>query len=118
MPRSTPTEKRNSQTEVPQPRPGLWTRWQSLLGAPVSGASLAIFRICVGVIMALEAYSLCRPSPSTNNRIPLEVFYTSPAIKLHFPYAPFAWLPLLPPYWIHVIVGLLALGGILLALGF
>jgi hypothetical protein len=68
--------------------------------------------------MALEAYSLCRPSPSTNNRIPLEVFYTSPAIKLHFPYAPFAWLPLLPPYWIHVIVGLLALGGILLALGF
>src|SRR5947207_1481126 len=94
-----------------------WPEFCSYLSTPVCGASLAIFRIAVGCIMALEALSLCRPSASTNGRIPLEVFYTGPAVKFHFAYPGFHWLPVLPPHLIQVVVAVLAISGGFLALG-
>lgn len=99
------------------PSSGNWMKFKRLLAQPVSGASLAVMRIAVGVVMALEAYSLCRPSPSTNGEIPLEVFYTRSDIHLTFPYAGFQWLQLLPPHGIYAVVGLMALAGIMMALG-
>ncbi len=92
-------------------------RFKRLLAQPVSGASLAVMRMAVGAVMALEAYSLCRPSPSTMGQIPLEVFYTRADIHLTFPYAGFQWLPLLPPHGIFMVVGLMALAAVTMALG-
>ncbi len=94
-----------------------WRRFSLLLNRPVSGASLAVFRMAVGLVMMLEAWSMVRPSASTAGRIPLEVYYTDPAIRFNLPYEGFGWLPLLPPTAIHVVVALLGLGGVFLALG-
>lgn len=68
--------------------------------------------------MALEAYSLCRPSESTGGKIPLETYYTGADITFSFPYEGFEWLPLLPAPWIYGLVGILALAGVTLAFGF
>lgn len=61
-----------------------WARISATLRAPVDGASLAVFRIVFGAIMALE---LMRHF--WLNRI--ELFYIAP--KLLFPYWGFDWLP-------------------------
>ena len=103
--------------KVSPPSSGSWDRFKRLLAQPVNGASLAVLRIAVGSVMALEAYSLCRPSPSTAGQVPLEVFYTRADVHLTFPYAGFQWLPLLPPHGIYLIVGLMALAGVTMALG-
>jgi uncharacterized membrane protein YphA (DoxX/SURF4 family) len=68
--------------------------------------------------MALEAYWLCHPAADTAGAIPLKVFYTSPEIHFHFPYPGFQWLPVLSSHGMQFVVGLLAVGGVLLALGF
>ncbi len=94
-----------------------WRRFKSLLAEPVSGASLGVFRSAVGIIMALEAYALCRPSASTMGTTPIEVYYTSPDIKFRFPYEAFQWLPVLPAHWIYALVALQAVAGVTMALG-
>jgi hypothetical protein len=68
--------------------------------------------------MAMETYSLCRPTAITFGKIPLEVFYVSRDLKLGFPYPAFQWLPLLPPKAIYVIVGVMGLSAITVTLGF
>src|SRR5581483_8802684 len=95
----------------------VWVRLASLLHNPVNGASLAFFRIGVGLVMALEAWSLCRPSASSHGEVPLKVFYTGPEVKFHFAYPGFHWLPVLPAHWIEATVALLALGGLMLCAG-
>src|SRR5689334_16854313 len=98
-----------------QPRPvapDRWTHFKNALARPVSGASLAIFRMAVGLVMALEAFSLLRPSASTAGKVMLETYYTGPDIKFHFPYAWFEWLPWLPRSGMFAVVGLLALGSL------
>ena len=87
------------------------------LGAPVSGASLAAFRMAFGMIMALEAYTLCVPSASTFNEVPLTTFYIGTHSEFRIPYPWFEWMPLLPPFWIHLVVAMLALGGVCMAVG-
>ena len=69
--------------------------------------------------MSLEAYALCRPNPAaiSAGTTPLETYYTGADITFHMPYPLFAWLPLLPPHWIHALVGLLAIAGLTMALG-
>src|SRR5215471_8732586 len=94
-----------------------WAWLQSIMAAPVNGSSLAAFRISVGLVMALEAWALCRPSASSNGKIPLEVFYTGPGVQFHFPYPGFHWLPIMPPNWIEATVALLAIGGVMMAVG-
>lgn len=106
--------------ESPRPAPeGLWTRLFAILEQPVSGASLAVFRIAFGIIMCLEAYTLCAPSAMIAGApSPLETYYTASNIRFHFPYALFSWLPVLPPGGMRLMAGLLALGGVGLILGF
>jgi vitamin K-dependent gamma-carboxylase len=106
---------RNARPRVNDRSP--WVLWKERLGSPVDGSSLALFRMFVGLLMALEAYSLCHPLATTFGKVPLEVYYTGPDVKLVFPYAGFHWLPLLPPALIDTLVGLLALSGITVALG-
>lgn len=95
-------------------------RFKTFLAKPVSGASLAAFRIAVGLVMALEAYALCVPNLAaiTTGTSPLETYYTGQDIRFHFPYEAFEWLPLLPAHWIYALVGILALAGVTMALGF
>src|SRR5438034_10278046 len=52
-------------------------RFKTFLATPVNGASLAAFRIAVGLVMALEAYALCRPNLSaiSMGTTPLETYY-------------------------------------------
>ncbi len=99
--------------------PSDWSQLKGLLASPVSGASLAVFRIALGLVMALEAWSLLRPDPAaiSMGTSPLATYYAGPDIQFHFPYEPFAWLPLLPPIGMYLLVGLLALAGICMALG-
>jgi len=101
------------------PGEGLWPRFQRLLAQPVSGASLAVFRICLGLVMALEAWDLWRPNPAaiSTGRSPVETYYAGADITFHFPFAGFEWLPLLPPPFIRGLVLMLAVGGVLMALG-
>jgi vitamin K-dependent gamma-carboxylase len=95
-----------------------WARFKKVLAQPVSGASLAIFRMAVGLVMALEAFSLLRPSASTAGKVMLETYYTGADIKFHLPYALFEWLPWFPKTEMYAVVGLLAMGGLMMALGF
>src|SRR2546422_521347 len=100
-------------------RVSLWASLRHVLGRSVNGASLAAFRIAVGLVMALEAYSLCRPNPAaiSSGRTPLETYYTGADITFHFPFPAFSWVPLLPPVWIYLVVGLMAAAGVMVALG-
>src|SRR6516164_7555137 len=112
-----PSRPRTSPAAQEQPYTSGWSWLQSKMAAPVNGSSLAAFRISIGVVMALEAWSLCRPSASSNGRIPLEVFYTGPGVQFHFPYPGFHWLPIMAPNWIEATVALLAIGGVMMAMG-
>ena len=97
---------------------GALGRVQSLFGSLVDGTSLAVFRIGFGAMILLEAVTHLLPSKTTGGRIPLEVYYTDPAISFHFPYEGFQWLPMLPQTGIYFVLALMAFGGIALALGF
>jgi hypothetical protein len=81
---------------------------------------LAVFRMALGLVMALEAYSLCQPNPAAISvgTTPLETYYTGADIHFHFPYEGFDWLPLLPAPYIYFLVGVLAVAGITMAAGF
>lgn len=98
--------------------PSWWIKFQEILATPVSGASLAFLRFAFGLVMALEANSLCHPSAITSGEIPLEVYYTGADVRFHFPYEGFGWLPLFPPSGIRALVGALAVAGGLMAVGF
>ena len=95
-----------------------WARFKERLAVPVSGGSLAALRIALSLVMALEAYSLCRPSAMMQGRIPLQSYFIGPDVTFHLPYAWFDWLPMLPAPWMYTVVAVLALAGISMALGF
>lgn len=94
-----------------------WRAWHRLIHTPVSGASLAAFRIAFGVIMLLEAVSLCRPAPSANGAVPLSLYYTGPETAFMLPYVGFEWLPVLSPGGMRAVVGLLGTASVALAVG-
>jgi len=103
---------------------GRWVRdrWRELrarLAAPVSGASLAFLRISMGLLMALEAWALCRSNPAaiSMGTTPIETYFAGSEFSFHFPYAGFAWLPLLPTAWMYGLALLLGAAGLTLALG-
>jgi vitamin K-dependent gamma-carboxylase len=116
--RSSETRTLANEKNAAEGFPARWNRFQFLLARPVNGASLAAFRIAVGLVMTLEAFSLLRPSASTSGRVMLETYYTGSDIKFHFPYGWFEWLPVLPNAWMHALVWLLGLASIFLAVGF
>ncbi len=92
---------------------------RSLLGAPVSGESLAVFRILAGMLMLLEAITLCVPMPDmvSTGRTPLEAYFTAPGIRFHAPYPLFSWVPVPAEPGMHVLVAALGVSGILMAAG-
>lgn len=99
-------------------RGGPWSALREMLSAPVSGASLGIFRIVFGAIMLLEAITLVRPSTMiTGAPTPLDVYYAGSNLHFHFPYLLFQWLPVLPSGGMHLLVGVLAVASALVALG-
>jgi vitamin K-dependent gamma-carboxylase len=97
---------------------GKRVQFQSWLARPVNGASLAAFRIAVGLVMALEVFSLLRPSASTSGKVMLETYYTGPEVTFNLPYAWFEWLPFLQGKWIYGIVAVLGLAALMMAAGF
>ena len=95
---------------TPSTPPGRWReRAQSLLSASVSGASLAVLRIAVGLVMILESISIFLPSESSGGLSHLDVYYTGKGITFNFPYEGFGWLPLLPTPWFQLLCGLMGL---------
>ena len=118
--RSRPEDERPADlSPSPAVRQGWWAKYCALLAAPVSGASLGVFRIGLGLVMALEAWSLCQPNAAaiSSGNSPLQTYYTGTDIRFHFPYSGFDWLPLLPAHWIYLIVALQGIAGLLMALG-
>lgn len=89
-----------------------------MLAIPVNGASLAVLRICLGVVMMLEAYSLATPSAMMQGRTPMESFYVGQENKFHLPYDGFEWLPMLPPDGMWAVLALQAVAGAFMAAGF
>ncbi|MCA9198369.1 MAG: HTTM domain-containing protein [Planctomycetales bacterium] len=90
----------------------------SLLVTSVDGASLAVFRICVGILMALEGWSLLVPHDAAITAgTPLENYYTGSDIRFHWPYEGFEWLPLFSPTAIYAMAILLCVAGISMAFG-
>src|SRR6266542_4613251 len=118
----TPPDRRRGPAKENPALPAIgawnWERFKMILATPVHGASLAALRIAVGLVMALEAYSLCRPSAMVQGQTPLERYFSGPDIQFHFPYEGFNWLPLLPAPWIQAVIAVLALAGVSIALGF
>ena len=99
---------------------GVWALFKRWLGAPVDGASLAAFRIALGLVMCLEAYSLGQPNVAaiSSGLTPLQTYYSGAEIKFHFPYACFGWLPVLSPSGMNLLAVLQAVAGITVAIGF
>ncbi len=112
---SSSEEERNDEA-LPN-SPGVWAKFKLLLSSAVSGKSLAAFRVAIGLVMCLEAYSLVAPSDIIMGRTPLNTYYTGSEIKFNLPYAGFEWLPLLPPQGFDILVGVLAVAGLMMALG-
>jgi vitamin K-dependent gamma-carboxylase len=88
------------------------------LAQPVSGLSLAAFRIAVGIVMLLEAISFFLPSESSGGRSHLDVYYAGKDIAFNLPYPGFGWLPLLPSPWMEGVGILLGVGAVGMVLGF
>jgi vitamin K-dependent gamma-carboxylase len=76
--------------------------------------------MAVGLVMALEAYSLCRPNPAaiSSGTSPLETYYIGQAGNFHFPYSGFGWLPTFPTPVIYTLVWVQAVTALLLMVGF
>lgn len=92
----------------------MWTRLSLLLSRRVDGGSLAIFRICFGLVMALEALTLLVPRGGMS---PLERFYTGPRVYWNFPYHGFEWVRALPEPWMSLVCWFLVLASGCLAIG-
>lgn len=92
----------------------MWTRFKDILSRPVDAASLAVFRICFGVVMFLEAMSLVRPLADQSL---VERFYTGEHVQWLFRFPGFQWVRPWPEPFMTLHCYALALGGLLLALG-
>jgi len=66
--------------------------WTAYLDEPVDGASLGVFRIVFGAMVAIDAYRYV-----TNGWV--EEYFVRP--KLHFTYLYFGWVHPLPAPWIY-----------------
>lgn len=97
---------------------GYYDRLAELLAAPVSGTGLAVFRMALGILMALEAYALFVPHDAAiSSGTPLDHYYAGTDLSFHFPYEGLEWLPLFPRPVMYALAGLLVVSGITMALG-
>jgi len=85
-----------------------WHRFRELLGQQVDGASLAVFRICFGVVMFLHSVKYLYPQGSTSLKD-----YLYHETTCNFTYPGFNWVQPFPePLWtlFFCLMGLAALG--------
>lgn len=98
----------------------MWNRLLALLGTPVSGASLAVFRIVLGAVMLYEAYEFLKPSfyfwPQRGENLVYRL-YTGEHVNWTFPYPGFEWVRPLPEPFTSLLVGLFGLAALLVTLG-
>jgi len=96
----------------------LWKRFVELLSTQVDGASLAVFRIFVGLEVVLTAWSLLQAGglPDVDYVVTVGAHFTSPPANWHFPYHGFEWLRPWPEpgMTLHALLLLLAGLGVML----
>jgi len=109
LPEHTPLAK------FPEADMNLWQRFTRWMAVPVDGGSLAVLRFAVGLVTALEGYSLLRPRGNTTL---LEVLYTSPKVVWHFTYPGFGWVQPVSAPWMSLLVMLMTVAGLAVATGF
>ena len=91
-----------------------WTdAFRRLLGARTDGASLAIFRICLGCAMIFECWFYL--SPTAEGPSITTLFFVQS--KVNFSYQFFSWVRPLPDPWIYLHIGMIGVTGALVALG-
>lgn len=91
---------------------------KDLLATAVPGSSLAVLRMAVGLVMALEGVALLLPHDAAiTYGTPLEHYYTGDDLSFHMPFEGLEWLPMLPANWMYGLVGMLILAGVCMAAG-
>jgi len=84
-----------------------------LLGTPVDGASLAVFRISFGGVMAWHIAKHFWPKENSNL---IHALYVDPA--WNFPYYGFEWVRPLPEPWMSVLFAAAGIAALFVMLGF
>ncbi len=87
-------------------------RIRGFLAAPTDGASLALFRICFGLVIAWEAVRYLWPSGGINR---VQRYFVEPACHLTYP--GFGWVHPWPEPFMTAHIVLLGLAGLALAFG-
>lgn len=90
----------------------LGSRFRSLLGTPVDAASLAVFRICFGLIMVWEAYKYLVAEGDANR---IQRLFSQQ--HWHFPYHGFEWVTPWSETGMHIHFWVLGIVGFLFAVG-
>jgi hypothetical protein len=101
------TEREESPQGATREKP-LLARWRDHLLVPVDGASLAVFRICFGLILLWEVFRYFRHGW-------IAAYYIKP--QLHFTYLFFSWVKPWPGHGMYAHFVLLGLCAVLMTLG-
>jgi hypothetical protein len=92
-----------------------WSQFGDLLTQRVSPASLALFRIGFGLVMAYEAwYAFTWPSSSNNF---IQKLYTGPNVHWSFPYPGFSWVHPWPEPWTSLVFAAYGIAALFVAAG-
>ncbi len=90
----------------------VWDSFRNMLKAPVDGGSLAVFRICFGLVMLWHTLKYLWPNAHGNL---LKFYYVN--VGWNFPYHGFEWVRPWPEPWLTVHFVVLALASLFVALG-
>jgi vitamin K-dependent gamma-carboxylase len=114
-PRQPARKRRLGKKTLPPPQPvvpGVWERWRRLLAERVDGASLALFRICFGLVIAGLAIEHLWPRAEGSL---VGQFYVQP--EWFFPYHGFEWVRPWPEPLMSLEFAALGVAGLLAAAG-
>lgn len=89
--------------------------FRMLLGQRVSGLSLAVFRICLGLVLAYDALYYLWPREGIGNFLTLD--FSRESNPWMFPYAGFEWVQPLPQSWMTGVFVIYGLAAVAMALG-
>lgn len=89
--------------------------FRHLLGRRVSGLSLALFRICLGLVLAYDALNYLWPREGIGNFIALD--FSRENNPWLFPYAGFEWVQPLPQPWLTGVFVIYGLAAVAMAAG-
>ncbi|MFO0946032.1 MAG: HTTM domain-containing protein [Planctomycetota bacterium] len=92
----------------------MWTRFVSTLASPISGRSLAIFRVFFGLVLTLQAYEFL-VGYQGSDWVTLTIGENGE--QWTFPFPGFTWVRPLPEPWTTALLYILGVCGICLALG-